>query len=358
MKRLLFLPAILTLAACGADEPGRLSRVLEPVDVRVSTVVEGPSVASIPATVVSERTADIATRTSGTVLEVLVQVGSSVRAGTPLLLLDGSDITARVASARAQAELARTTHRRLENLVRDGAASQQELDQAQAQLQAAEGMLAEALAQESYVRVTAPFDGIITHRRVDAGDLALPGHPLLTLMAPGALKVTAEVPAHRAGSLTVGQGVQIRVDGTPELVEGRITRVVSALGGSSRTFRVEAAFIGTPGGILPGAHARIELEGQGEGSRWIPTDALVTRGQLTGVFAVEDDVLRLRWIRTGQRRDGAIELLSGPPGALVVVRSPGSELFDGHPVGRRTDEPWTGSPDRRMSAGPAGEVRP
>jgi hypothetical protein len=80
----------------------------------------------------------------------------------------------------------------------------------------------------------------------------------------------------------------------------------------------------------------------GEGPRWIPADAVVDRGQLTGVFAVEADTLRLRWVRLGQHRDGAVELLSGPAGAdLTVVRRPTADLFDGRAVGQRSEESWT-----------------
>jgi hypothetical protein len=136
----------------------------------------------------------------------------------------------------------------------------------------------------------------------------------------------------------------------------RITRVVPALGGASRTFRVEAVMEGAPSGAIPGAFARLEVVRGGEGPRWVPEDAIVDRGQLTGVFAVEADTLRLRWVRLGQRRDGAVELLSGPGGGeLSVVRRPGADLFDGRPVGGRTDEVWT-APSIAKAAAAGGEV--
>ncbi|GMV05034.1 MAG: acriflavin resistance protein [Gemmatimonadota bacterium] len=340
MKRLVLLTTALGLAACGAEEPGRVPRAAEPVEVTVSAALRAPAVESFPASVTSERTAEIATRMSGTVKRVLVDVGARVRAGQPLVELDAIDIAARVAAARAQEELARTSHRRVENLARDGAASRHELDQATAALEAAGAMLAEAEAQEAYAVVRAPFDGVVTHRFVDAGDLALPGHPLFVVVAPGALKVVADLPAQRSGTVAAGNVVTVRVEGAAAPLSARVTRVVPALGGASRTFRVEAALDGAPAGVVPGAYARVELSEVGQGPRWIPADAVVDRGQLTGVFSVEADTLRLRWVRLGQRRDGAVELLAGPAGELTVVRRPGADLFDGRAVGTARGESW------------------
>jgi RND family efflux transporter MFP subunit len=230
MKRFVLFAAILGLAACASEEPGRIPRASEPVAVTVSAALRAPAVESFPASVTSERTAEIATRMSGTVGRVLADVGSQVRRGQPLVELDANDVNARVTAARAQQELAQASHRRVDNLAKDGAASQQELDQATAALAAAGAMLAEAEAQEAYAVVRAPFDGVVTARSVDAGDLALPGQPLLVLVAPGALKVVADLPAQRSGGLKAGDAVRVRLEGSDEQVMARITRVVPALG--------------------------------------------------------------------------------------------------------------------------------
>lgn len=351
MKRVITIAATLVVAACAADEPGRLPMSAEPVAVTVSAVLRAPAVESFPARVVSERTADLATRMSGTVERVLVDVGARVHRGDPLVALDAADIQARVGAARAQEELASRTFQRVENLHRDGAASQQELDQVAAALEGARAQRTEADAQGAYAMVTAPFDGVVTRRMADPGDLAVPGRPLLTVMAPGALKVVAELPASRAGSLEAGRSVRLRIGDATHAV--RITRVVPALGEGSRTFRVEAAFEGSATGLVPGAYGRLEVQREGEGPRWVPVDAVVDRGQLTGVYAVEADTVRLRWVRLGQRRDDAVELLSGPVGLNGVVRRPAAELFDGRPVSNTSQEPW-GAPGTDLTVG--GEV--
>lgn len=335
MKRILTtLTLTATLAACSAEDPGRIPRADAPADVTVSTTARAPSVESFPAAVVSERSAEVATRMSGTVERVVVDVGARVRQGDLLVRLDASDIRARMSAARANLELAERSHARVESLAADGAASQAELDEVTARLEAARAGLEEAAVQETYAEVRAPFSGEVTGRMVDAGDLAVPGQPLLTLVAPGELKVTAELPAHRAGSLAAGQEVTVRVSGVHGPLRAEITRVVNALDAGARTFRVEARLLDAPPSVLSGAWARLELPRGGEGPRWIPADAVVRRGQLEGVWVVETDTLRLRWVRLGQEVDGAVEVLAAPEGTLTVVRRPDAGLHDGRAVGQ------------------------
>jgi hypothetical protein len=164
----------------------------------------------------------------------------------------------------------------------------------------------------------------------DAGDLAVPGRPVLRLAARGEVKVVADLPSALAGTLREGAVVRIRtVDG--RVVPGVLTRVVPSLDAATRRFRVEAS-PSDEGALRPGQLVRLELAGAGEGTRWLPADALVRRGQLTGVFAVEGDTLRLRWIRVGRIEGEAVELLAGPAGALTVVRRPTADLRDGQSV--------------------------
>lgn len=341
MTRLLIpLALTATLAACSTEDPGRIPRTDEPVEVTVSAATRAPSTQTVPASVVAERTADVSTRASGTVEEVLVDVGSRVAQGDLLLRLAGDDVQARIAAARSSVELAEQSHRRIRNLAADGAASRAELDEVTARLEAARAGLREARAQQEYVEVRAPFAGEVTARSVNPGDLAAPGGSLLRLVAHDALEVHAEVPAQRAGTLAAGQRVRVRVADVKEPLEAEIIRVSRALESGSRTFRVEAALQDPPTGVLPGAYARMELTDADPGPRWIPEDAVVRRGQLQGVYSVERDTLRLRWVRLGRRVGGAVEILAAPGDELQVVRRPASDLHDGQAVARMIREPF------------------
>lgn len=348
MMRSALLTATVLLMACAAEDPATDGQVREPVTVSVTPAWSGDAALGHVARVESGREVTIATRTSGTLRRLPVDIGDDVRAGQVLAVLDDADVRARIAAAQAAVELAERTHGRVERLTAQGAASQQELDEAAARLAAALSALAEARAQAAYVEVTAPFDGVVVARLADAGDLASPGRPVLRLASSDAPIVVAELPSGLAGTLEVGDSVRVRTSGG-EGVMARVSRVVPTLDPQSGRFRLEA----TPAEdatLRPGAVVRIEITAAGTATRWIPADAVVRRGQLAGVFALEGDTLRLRWLRLGRRDGDAVEVLAGPPGPLLVVRSPTSGLEDGQPVSGWTEVP--------PPAPPAGETVP
>lgn len=330
----------LGLTACG--EPEHEVIELEPVDVTVSGSVEGPAIGSYPARVVSDRSAVVATRSAGGVRDVLVDVGSVVSAGQVLVRLDAADVEARVSSAEAAATLARQYYQRIAALERDGAATGQELDEATRGVQHAEAALAEAVAQQSYVVLRAPFAGVIVARTVDPGDLASPGTPLVRLSSLQGLEIEADLPAQLRGGIGVGDTVGVRSPDAGFQSIAVIARVVPALEAGSQRFRVEAGLPDDMSGAppVPGTVVRMELPLPGSMTVWIPDDAVVHRGQLRGVFTVEADSLRLRWIRLGQKRSGAVEVLAGLDAGESVVREPAAELLDGQPVAATGTANW------------------
>lgn len=335
MKRIsITAAAALALAACGADPSEHTTRDLDPVAVTVTESWIAASQATHPARVVPLEEAEVATRMAGTVNRMAVQVGDRVSRGDLIASLDGGDVQARIDAARAQLELAQRTFDRIRSLERDGAASPHELDQATARLASVRAQLQEAEAQAAYVEIRAPFTGAVTARMADAGDLAAPGHPLIQLSGD-AVKVVAELPAGLAGTVSAGQEVILETDAG--LRPATVRNVVAALSRGSRRFQVEVTPAST-GGIMPGAFVRLIIPEGATATRWIPADAVVRNGQLTGVFTVQDDVLRLRWIRLGRDRGEAVEVLSGPAGAMTVVRRPAPDLRDGQPVSSVTRE--------------------
>jgi RND family efflux transporter MFP subunit len=339
MKTKLTLLALsLGTVACGSGEPGRVQTDGPPVDVTVTMPILARAVVTYPAEVSAKRVADIATRMSGTVMEVHVDVGSRVSAGDRLVSLDARDVTARVGGARAALELAEKSHGRIERLADGGAASEQELDASAARLEAARSMLAEAQAQEAYAVVTAPFAGVVTDRRVDTGDLANPGVPLLSMVDARTTDVVAELPAALMGVVT--EGAVLDVSTAESVVPARVDRVVPALAGGGRTFRAELTPLEPLVGAYPGAYARVHVSSEDADTRWIPADAFFNDTATTEIYTIEGDVLRLRWVRLGARRADAVELLAGPPGTPSVVRRPSADLADGRSVASVREEAW------------------
>ncbi len=323
------------LQACGGAPETVEPVERAPVAVTVTDAWNADADRTFAARIEASRQADVATRTSGTLRSMPVDVGDRVRAGQVVAVVDGEDVSARIQGAEAQVALAEQTHGRVSRLAAQGAASQQELDQAVATLEAARAGLAEARAQAGYVEVTAPFAGVVSARMADPGDLAVPGRPVLRIQGAGATLVVADLPADAQG--LVAPGTAVSVQGEGRAAGASVTRVVPALDPVSRRFRVEARIEGEAP-WSPGEVVRLVLAGAGGGSRWVPEDAVVRRGQLAGVFAVESDTLRLRWLRLGRRVDDAVEILAGPEGTLTVVRRPDADLVDGQPVSGTTRE--------------------
>ncbi len=350
--------ALVTLTAACGGEPGELPESHEPADVTVSTSVSATGITTAPGTVVATRQAELATRVSGTIRNVAVDVGTEVTEGQTLVSLESRDVDARIASARAAAELARAWHQRIAALAADGAATAQELDDAEARLDMAEAGLRDAMAQRDYVVLRAPFAGVITARMADPGDLALPGQPVLQLIATDALKIEADLPGELSGRIAAGDLIGVFEPESGSRHAARVTQVVPAVDLSSRRFRIEARFASDSAALVtlpPGSFVRIELDQPTATTRWIPADAVVRRGQLTGVFVVVGGELRLRWVRTGERLQGAVELLAGPAGNALLVRNPTPSLVDGYPVGdvRRVDwqPPFIGSRTANLEGG-------
>ncbi len=328
------------LMSCGREEPGRVV-ALQQVSVIVSQVSSEADAMVFPARVASAREVELATRASGIVRQVRVDVGDPVRTGELLVAIESGDVGASVTAAEAEARLARRYYDRIESLERDGAATSQELDEARAGLAAADARLQNAKTQLSYVRLTAPVSAVVTERHVDPGDLVVPGQVALALSAPDDVKIVADLPAAAAGRVVLGDFATVANVDSKNRWAVTITSVVPVLEKTTRRFRVQAEFKGDIDPPPPGSYVRLEVADAETKTVWIPTDAVVSRGQLRGVFTVENDTLRLRWVRLGRARADAVELLAGLDTETLVVRRPVANLADGTAVEAVETEPWS-----------------
>lgn len=294
----------------------------------------------LDAQVQAQRQATVAAQVGGTVTALLVKAGDAVRAGQALARIDersaAADLTrgdAAVAQAQAQLENARLNAERTRELRAKGFVSQAAQDVADTQLKAAQAGLREADAARSqaalargFTTVTAPFDGLVQATHLEAGDLAGPGRAVLTLYAPGALRVVVQVPASRAVAARAAAQVQVQMpqgtwvaplrrsvlpttDPVAQTVEWRLDMPPDAAGGLSPGQSVRVRFDG------PAATAAAE----GPGVLSVPASAVLRRGELTAVYVVQGRQFVLRPVRTGVGRSGTVTLLAGvKPGELVA----------------------------------------
>ncbi|MFB3852469.1 MAG: efflux RND transporter periplasmic adaptor subunit [Vicinamibacterales bacterium] len=348
------------------------------VNVETARVSDVPDEFELGGSVRARAVATIVSRIVGEIRAVRAVPGDRVHAGAPLVVLDSREVAsvesrmrasleaARQAAALARfereaaeagVELARSTHRRIAELHSRKSATPHELDQAVAGLRAAEARLASAEARElearaqieaaaagaeaarvnvSYSIVSAPFDGIVTEKLVDAGNTATPGMPLLTLEDVRSFRLEVFVDESRVGLIEPGQGVRVRLDASPgESLAGRVAEVAHVLDHTAHAFLVR---IDLPEGarLQSGMFGRARFTGRARRALVVPASSLVRRGQLISVFVVDaGNRARMRLVTAADPAGEAVEVRAGLAEGEQVVVAPPQTLFDGTPVASR-----------------------
>lgn len=364
-----------TLGCSEKIEPGHSTLPSgPPVQAAIAAAQIGPwpLIFEAVGTVKAETASTVSAKLMGTVTSVAVKEGDRVRRGGVLLTIDERQVSAQrqqaeaafaearqaeqaaaaaAEAAAAGAELAAATHQRYRMMLDQESVSRQEFDEVDARFRQARAALAQseemqkaagqrarqAEAALAAARVaagdavlTAAFDGIVTAKMVDPGDLAVPGKPLLSLEKAGGHRVDLRLPEAYVRSVRPGQAVSVRVEGpAPVAMEGVIDVVAPAADPGSRSFLVQVC-LPAAGDVRSGMFARVGLTVGEEQLMTIPASALVRQGQLTGLFLVtSDDIARYRLIRTGRHLGDRIEVLSGLSEGSRFVVNPPAGLVDG-----------------------------
>ncbi len=316
--------------------------------------------------------ATVSSRVMATVRAVLVLPGDRVRAGQLLVELDDADVAAagrqaaaatsaalrgvdraraEASAAAAAAALARSTHGRIAVLHDRRSATPQELDEASAALASAEARATAALAAvdeaqagldraraggegaavvASYARIVAPFDGVVTEKLVEPGNLVSPGIPLVRVEDTGAFELEVRLDESRAAWVATGARVRILIDGPGSTLdrEGRVAEIARAVDVDTRAVVVTIALAGGEG-LRPGMFARAQLPGPPTRALVVPESAVVRHGQLTSVFVVEGNIARMRLLRLGWSDGRQAEVSAGLSEGERIVVTPGPALRDG-----------------------------
>ena len=333
MKHHLALPALalaLLASGCGRD-PHAAAPALPTVAVRTTTVraITDLRRTELPGTVRAVERAAVAPKVMGSIASLPIALGQSVKRGDTLATITANEIGARLAQAEAGLGQARRDLERETGLLAKGAAAAETVRSMEDRVRLMEATVAEARTMLTYTTITAPFDGVITRRLVNEGDLASPGNPLLELENPALQRVEVEVPDSLA-AVAVGTDVPVRIN-TLELV-GRIAEVSPALDAVSRTF---LAKIDLPAGaaVRSGQFARVAWPAGETKALVVPAAAISTFGQMERVFVVANNSASLRLVKTGARHDADIEILSGlAAGERIVAEPAAAPLRDGQPV--------------------------
>jgi len=313
---LLAASAILLFAACQREEapPPRAPGAAPTVHAAVLEVrsTEVPTRIEVTGQVAAASQATLSSQIQAAVEDLRAREGAAVTKGQTLVVLDSRDLRAEVARAEAEVENARTHRERMERLFKEDSVAKQELDNATRAFKVAEAAKRAALAKLSYTVIKAPFDGVITERRVEVGELASPGQPLLKIEDPRLLRLEATVAERDIHAIALGAAIPVVVDALgPSPLQGTVSRIRPTGDPSTHTFLVKLDLPSAPG-LKSGMFGRMQLD-KGKGATiTVPKAAVVERGELTGAYVVgADGVAHLRWIKVGRTFPDSVEILSG-----------------------------------------------
>lgn len=282
-------------------------------------------------TVRAELRAAVEAKMTGRIEALLVVPGQSVKRGDTLATLDAREGQARLESAQAVRDQATRDQGRIRKLVTDGAATASELDAIQSRVRVAAAAVSEAETLLAHARVEAPFDGVITRKLADVGDLATPGRPLVEIEDPSRLRFEADVPEALLDRLQIGQKLSVRTGSPGGPVECPITEIAPVAESASRTYLVKLSLTTAPG-LRAGQFGRVAVPTGDAAVAHVPATAVLQRGQLKYVFVAENNRAQLRLIRTGKRWGTDWEVVAGlNPGERIVSVDPG-QLQDGQPL--------------------------
>ena len=322
-------------AACGRHEqPGTAEPSPAPArEVSTAEVVRsgGAGQIAVPGAVQARQRAALSARMPASVTELPYQEGQRVRAGAVVVRLDDTALQAAAAAAEAGVRAAEADLARTKALLEKGAATPRELEQMTAAASGARAQLTGAKDSLSYAALRAPFAGRVAARRVNLGDVANPGMPLVEIEGDGGLELRATVESSVAATLRVGSKLQAVVDGQPAPLAATVSAISQAGDPTTHRFELKADLPPAPG-LRAGLFARLLVPGlAAEPKITVPSAAVFERGGLTGVFVVSDGRARLRWVAAGARDGDSVEIRAGLDAGERVALQP-AVLTDGAPV--------------------------
>jgi membrane fusion protein, multidrug efflux system len=327
------IAGVALLAGCGKGREGRATAQTDLPSVQVRTAkVETtnlPALEEVVGTVRAKLRATVEARASGRILEMPVVLGQKVKAGQLLARLDAPEIKARLDQAEAGMQQAEREWKRLSSLLSQQAATRADYDAADSRYQVAKAGVAEARALLDYVEVKAPFDGVVSRQWVDVGDLAAPGKPLVDLEDPSRLQFEADVPETIATTILPSASMTVRAG--HRQVSAMVAEIAPNADPVSRTSRVKLD-LPNSSALVSGQFARLLVPVGETATMRIPASAVVQRGQMEIVFAVENQHARLHLVKTGRQLDDETEILAGLDSGDTVVVDNASQLLDGQPV--------------------------
>jgi membrane fusion protein (multidrug efflux system) len=328
--------------------------------ISVQTLNSGPAISG---SLVADKTASIRSEVSGAVVAVLAEPGTHVSEGTTLARVDDAvprDAFLSAKSAVTQAQLAADiAHRetgRSEKLLAAGAIADNALEAtrrsdlaAAAALDDAKSRLASAQKNLDNTVIKAPYDGIVSERQVNAGDIVSPGSPLFTLVDPTTMRLEGAVPAEKLGLVHVGSPVKFAVTGYPNRdFTGTITNIYPSADPVTRQVRLYVRIPNAGNGLVAGLFATGRVSSSTRQGLTIPASAIDQRGVKPVVTRLKNGKAEVVEVALGVRDEGSdmVEVTSGLAAGDTLLIGAAEGISPGAPVKVTAAQPSADQPKK------------
>jgi len=348
--------SILALSSCGGQKEKEVGLNQSPIAVTVgSPAGKNGSAIQVNGRTEAKQTAELSTRLMGTITRIQVKVGDQVRQGQILATISSQDIQAKraqtnasIVEAEAHVRNAQKDYERFSTLFNKQSATAKELENvtlqykaAQARLEAAMQMRNEVNALMAYSSLQAPFDGVVTSRLADEGDMANPGMPILVIEQTSQLQISATVSESELPYVKKGEMAFVEIKSLEKTISCPVIEVSPSSQFTGGQYLVRLAIPESERqSIYPGMYVRVTIDagpgykiGPGENQVLVPESSLVKKDQLVGLYTLSSQkTALLRWVRTGKTVGDQVEILSGlSPNETFILQSD-KALYNGAPV--------------------------
>ncbi|HEY4187566.1 MAG TPA: efflux RND transporter periplasmic adaptor subunit [Polyangia bacterium] len=278
----------------------------------------------------------------GLVQMVAFDSGKNVKRGAVLVKIDTSNEEAQLASAKADAALARSTLERATVLRKGGANTQADLEAAEARAKQTTAIVANLEATISKKTIRAPFDGRVAIRQVERGQVVSPGTPVATLQSVDPIYAEFSLPQQALADLKIGQNVTVTVDSFPGAVwQGEISTVNSEVDSATRNIRIRATLPNKDGRLRPGLFVNVQVHAEQKSNvLTVPATSVIYAPYGDSVFVVEPGkggastppTVEPRFVRLGEQRGDLVAVVSGLKAGETVVSNGAFKLRKGMQV--------------------------
>ena len=299
-------------------------------------------------------TSPIYARTSGYLRKWNVDIGAHVKKGQLLAVIETPEVDQQLQqslsnlnTAKANLALAETTKNRYEGMIRSNAVSQQDVDNAvgtynanKAIVEANQANVKQLQALQSFEKIYAPFDGVVTARNTDIGDLINSGSAggvktdLFHISQPGTLRVYVNVPEEYSQGVKVGMTADLTLGEFPgRKFQGKLVRTAEAINMTTRTLLIEIEMKNPAGELLTGSYAEVHLKVPTQASTLLlPVNTLIFRSEGLRVGIVKDGKAVLAAVTPGHDSGDQIEIVSGLKADDQVIINPPDSIASGQQV--------------------------